>query len=248
MDGTERGAYMKRNATPRRTKHAREILGEFYPTAKALRKRCQEILDQYRQTTAAPDVLLSGEHAAFFVELLQPEGAVSAAYKSTRDGQLGRHLRFVYEDGLSDLVSWNNACGSPPKQAAEASNAMRWESSKLSVDVACKFFSAPWPWLCQKSGVYVSQAGGFEGERYEVHHDGKEWSCIRDEWLEAEGITLEQVPIEPQFGGGGYQMQPGALRSSWVRFHAEHAKLVVVSLSWHKQHHGNCKSKKGKEV
>lgn len=235
---------MKRASTLRKSKHARTICGEFYPTAKSLRERCRWILDQYPQTKAAPDVRLNDVHTMFFVELLSPSVDVAAAYKSTSDGQIGRHLRFVYTTGLSELVGWCDACGSPPKYASEASDAMRWESSKKSRDVAAAFFSSPGPWVCQKSGAFISPSGGFEGHRYHVHHDGKEWAAIRDEWLKEVGITLDDVPIEPQFERG-YQMKDGPLKESWVRFHDTHASLVVVSQLWHEKHHKECRAQKG---
>jgi len=110
--------------------------------------------------------------------------------------------------------------------------------------VAAAFFSSPGPWVCQKSGAFISPSGGFEGHRYHVHHDGKEWAAIRDEWLKEVGITLDDVPIEPQFERG-YQMKDGPLKESWVRFHEAHASLVVVSQLWHEKHHKDCRARKG---
>lgn len=226
-------------AKPRKSKHARTVGGEFFPTAKALRERCRIILDQYRQTKEAPEVEISLEHMRFFVDVIRPVRAVAFAYKSTADGQLGRHLRFEYEDGSSELVGWSDACGSAPNRRADATAAMRFESSKLSRDVLVEFFASPAPWLCQKSGVHISMSGGFDGELCCVHHDGEEWAAIRDAWLEQEGICLEDVPTEPHFDGRGQQMPAGAFRDSWRSFHDSRAKLVVVSRSWHKRHHAS---------
>lgn len=224
---------------PRKSKHAREIGGEFFPTAKAIRDRCRHIFDQYVQTADMPNVKINEEHMRFFVELVRPSMAVVEAYKSTSDGQLGRHLRFLYEDGSDELVGWISACGSAPNRRADANAAMRFESSKLSRDILASFFSARPPWLCQKSGVHISQSGGFDGHLPHVHHDGQEWATIRDEWLALVGMSLEEVPTEPHFDGRGNQMPAGDLRDSWRQYHESRASLVVVSKSWHETHHAN---------
>ena len=225
----------------RKSKHAREICGELFPTAKAIRSRCREILDQYEQTTECPDVEMSDDHTRFFVELTSPGMPVVKACKSTSDGQMGRHVRFFYRNGTTELIGWSNSCGSPPSRKSEANAAMRFESSKTSRDVISRFFSGRGPWRCQKTGDFISISGGFEGEFCCVHHDGEEWSSIRDAWLADERISIEDVAIEEAFDGRGCQMKPGPLRDSWRRFHDLRANLVVVSQSWHKKHHASNK-------
>lgn len=228
---------MDRKSATKKSKHAREICGKWFPTSKAIRQRCRDILDEYAQTHANREIILSRCHTEFFVSLIKPVGQVRRAFRSTSEGQIGRHLRFEYEDGSSELASWNDACGSPPKYKKEASDAMRFESDKSSRDLVATFFSCPPPWKCQKSGQFVSRRGGFEGDLAHVHHDGIEWAAIRDAWLQSESITLNDVPIEKHFDGRGYQMIKGSLTDSWRHFHDSVANLVVVSQRWHIEHH-----------
>lgn len=229
-------------STARKSKHAREVCGEFFGTATALRDRCREILDCYPQTHERKHVQLNEKDALFFVELMRSSVPVDRVWRTTSEGQLGRHVRFEYLDGSSELVGWSQACGAPKSMKSAVSNAMRFASAASSMELLSRFFSSPGPWRCQKSGVFISQRGGFEGEKAHVHHEGVEWSVIRDMWLEKQCISIDDVPVREGFDGRGYEMTPGDLRESWRRFHDQHARLVVVSKSWHESHHASQRS------
>jgi hypothetical protein len=66
-----------------------------------------------------------------------------------------------------------------------------------------------------------------------------QFSQIRDLWFKSTGINPEGVPLKDLFDGGGYEVSDGEIRDSWRAFHAEKARLVVVSEKWHHEHHAS---------
>lgn len=228
-----------------KTKYACEILGESYPTASALRSRCREIIDRYTDPKNGLEQEVVGEDHNFLVELVRlrdagriPTGTyVRRIVRCCRDGQVGRHIRFEYGDGTSDMIGWSKLCGGKPATFTQASNAMR-EAVRDQMHAAyMRFFGGSSSGVCPKTGATISHGGEFFGGRAVVHHDGMPFAQIRDLWLKASGKTAESLALKDIFDGGGHTLADGDDRESWRAFHAENAILVVVSESWHKQHH-----------
>ena len=96
------------------TEYACDILGEYFANATSLRNRCREIIDKYLFEGCAEELEMAVDHAAFFVELVRlRDGSripastyVRNVLRSTRDGQIGRHVVFQYGDGSRDMIGW----------------------------------------------------------------------------------------------------------------------------------------------
>lgn len=228
-----------------KTKYACEILGTFYPTAASLRSRCREILDRYTDPRHGLEQELAGEDHDFFVELVRLRDArrippwtyVRRIVRCCRDGQIGRHVRFEYGDGTSDMIGWAKLCGGRPATFAQVSNAMREAVRDQAQSAYTSFFRGSNSGVCPKTGVDISYTGKFYGSRAVVHHDGLSFARIRDMWLESTGRRPEELSLLDMFDGGGHTLAPGEDRDSWRAFHAERAVLVVVSEKWHREHH-----------
>lgn len=228
-----------------KTKYACEILGDSYPTAAALRSRCREIIDRYTDPRAGLEQEVVGEDHDFFVELVRlrdasriPSGTyVRRIVRCCRDGQVGRHIRFEYGNGTSDMIGWSKLCGGQPATFTQVSNAMREAVRDQMHDAYRAFFGGSNSGVCPKTGTAISYAGALFGGRAVVHHDGMPFAQIRDLWFEVEGKTAESLTLKDIFDGGGHTLADGEDRDSWRAFHAEKANLVVVSEAWHQQHH-----------
>jgi len=226
----------------RKTRYSCDINGEYFATADALRRRCRQLIDRYLYPGCPADIEMADDDASFFVQLVRlrdphrrPVGFhINRVLRSTRDGQVGRHVKIVWNDGLCDLLGWSKLCGGRPCDATVVANAMR-ESIRYQMAAAySSFFGGMQYRTCPKSGLTISLTGEFADDAAEVHHDGMPFAEIRDKWLELLGITLADVPLKDLFDGGGYEVEPGALADSWKAFHAEHARLTVVSRTWHR--------------
>jgi hypothetical protein len=101
------------------------------------------------------------------------------------------------------------------------------------------FFKGRSSGACPYTGIELSYTGEIHGDRAVVHHDGMQFSQIRDLWFQSTGIKPEGVPLKDLFDGGGYEVSDGEIRDSWRAFHAEKARLVVVSEKWHHEHHAS---------
>jgi hypothetical protein len=230
-----------------KTKYACEILGEYFATASALRARCREVLDKYLADGCAPEEEMSDDDAALFVELVRlrdPSRIPISTYvcrvvRCCRDGQIGRHVRFEYGDGTSDMIGWAKLCGGKTATFTQVTNAMR-ETIRKQVQAAYgAFFKGRDFGLCPKTGLQISYTGEHLGDRAVVHHDGMSFADIRDSWLRETGVRIQELELKDLWDGGGYEMADGVLRESWKKFHQENALLVVVSERWHKSHHAN---------
>lgn len=208
------------------TEYACDILGEYFANAKSLRLRCREIIDKYLFENCAAEIEMAADDAAFFVELVRlRDGSripattyVRQVLRSTRDGQIGRHIVFQYGNGSRDMIGWSKMCGGRPASRGVAINAMR-EAVRQ-----------------QAQEAYIAGVDGV-GEDAVVHHDGMPFSEIAEMWLRDVGMTPGGLPLMDLFDGGGYTIAPGPLRESWREFHKRHATLVVVSQQWHIEHH-----------
>lgn len=229
----------------RKTRYACEILGEQFATAKDLRSRCRRLFDKYLVHPCRDEEQLDENDAAFFVELVRlrdaariPRGCyVKRVLRSTRDGQVGRHLLFEYSDGSRDMIGWSKLCGGRPATSTIASDAMRQSIKDQMQKVYGEFFKGRQCGTCPKTGKTISATGEWCGDFAVVHHDGLSFADIRDAWLSQRGISIEQVPLKDAWWDGGREVAPGDLCDSWKRFHQQMAVLVVVSAEWHRQHH-----------
>lgn len=230
-----------------KTKYACEILGQQFSTAAALRNRCRVILDAYLAPGSDPEQEMLDDDRLFFIELVRlrdqariPQDTyVRRVVRCCREGQMGRHVRFEYGDGTSDMIGWSKLCGGPQATATQVTSALR-ESIRDQMQAAyTAFFRGRNSGQCPFTGIALSYTGEIHGDRAVVHHDGMQFSQIRDLWFESTGITPEGVPLKDLFDGGGYEVSDGAIRDSWRAFHAEKARLVVVSEKWHHEHHAS---------
>ena len=228
-----------------KTKYACDILGESYPTAVALRSRCREIIDRYTDPRAGLEQELAGEDHDFFVEFVRlrdasriPKGTyVRRIVRCCRDGQIGRHIRFEYGDGSTDMIGWSKLCGGRPATFTQVSNAMREAVRDQMQSAYTGFFRGSNSGVCPKTGTAISYTGEFYGDRAVVHHDGLSFAELRDLWFERVGKKPDELTLRDIFDGGGHTLADGEDRDSWRAFHAGNANLVVVSETWHMQHH-----------
>lgn len=230
-----------------KTKYACEILGEYFATAAALRLHCRRLIDKYLAAGCQREEVMDDEDAAFFVELVRlrdPSRISTSTYvkrvvRCCRDGQVGRHVRFDYGDGTSDLIGWAKLCGGKTATFTQITNAMR-ETVRPQVQAAYSaFFNGTHFGLCPKTGLQISHTGEHFGDRAVVHHDGLSFSEIRDMWLLKNQVQMHELELKDLWDSGGYELADGVLRESWKRFHKEKALLVVVSERWHRSHHAN---------
>lgn len=240
------------------TKYAVEINGEIFPTGEALRDRCREILDRHLWPGCPPDVSLSDDDASFFIALVRlrdpariPAGDyIADVCRTTREGQVGRHLAFFYGSGTKDMIGWSKLCAGKRKKPQQATDAMRqavasqmmrayssaFGKSGFSVDESGNISIDANTAVCPKSGRTLSPTGEYADDSAVVHHDGVSFSELRDIWLESSGYTLDTLPIV-ELEIGGCSLAPGDALESWQAFHASNANLVVVSKRWHDEHH-----------
>jgi len=161
---------------------------------------------------------------------------VKRVLRSTRDGQVGRHLLFEYSDGSRDMIGWSKLCGGRPATSTIASDAMRQSIKDQMQKVYGEFFKGRQYGTCPKTGKTISATGEWCGDSAVVHHDGLSFADIRDAWLTKQGISIEDVPLKDMWDGGR-EVAAGDLCDSWKCFHGEMAVLVVVSAEWHTKHH-----------
>ena len=210
----------------KKTQYACDILGEYFANATLLRVKCRQIIDKYLFEGCAEELEMAVDDAAFFVELVRLRDSaripvttyVRQVLRSTRDGQIGRHVVFQYGDGSRDMIGWSKICGGRPASRGVAINAMR-EAVRQQM---------------QEADIAGCTGAGDDAV---VHHDGIPFSEIAEMWLLDVGMLPEQLPLMDLFDGGGYTISPGPLRESWQEFHKRHATLVVVSQRWHIEHH-----------
>lgn len=244
----------------RRTKYATEINGEVFPNGDALRDRCRLILDKYIWGGCPNDVSLDDDDASFFIALVRlrdpariPAGDyIADVCRTTREGQVGRHLAFFYGSGTKDMIGWSKLCAGKRKKPQQVTDAMRqavasqmmrayssaFGKSGFSVDELGNISIDAGIAVCPKSGRTLSPTGEYADDSAVVHHDGVSFSELRDIWLESSGYTLDALPIV-DLELGGSSIAPGDASDSWQAFHAMNANLVVVSKKWHDEHHAS---------
>lgn len=228
----------------RTTKYAIEINGEVFSNGAALRARMQQILDKYIWPGCPPDVSLEDDDASFFIELVRsrdpgrvPEGDyIKDVARTTREGQVGRHLMFVYGSGERDMIGWSKLCAGPRKRAQEVSDAMRQSILPQMLAAYARAFQFSQVIICPKSGLRLSTTGEFADDTAVVHHDGTSFASLRDEWMQLHEYAEENIPIADRHVGG-CEVAPGNVRDSWQAYHALNSTLVVVSKKWHDEHH-----------
>lgn len=231
---------------PRATRYACEINGECFATAKSLAARCRVIIDKYLYPHCPLDAEMTEDDAAFFVELVRlrdsariPCGSyVRKVFRSHREGQIGRHVRFLYGNGEADMIGWSKLCGGRPCDLATVSGALR-ETVRQQCQLAyARFFDGGPYAVCPKSGLTIGVTAEMCDDAAVVHHDGLQFDELRDGWLASQAITILDIPIKDLWDGG-CEVAPGRLADSWKAWHHEHARLIVVSSRWHLEHHAD---------
>ena len=231
-----------------KTKYACEILGEAFATACSLRTRCRSIIDIYLSQGSSPEEEMSEQHSSFFIELVRlrdPGRIVEGVYvrrvvRCCRDGQVGRHVRFEYSNGMSDLIGWSKLCGGKQATFTQVSNAMREAIRHQMQQEYTRFFEGRQSGVCPRTGVSISYSGGVHGDRAVVHHEGLSFAQIRDMWFQEALVSPEHLHLKDMFDGGGHTLADDELSKSWKAFHKLKANLVVVSEIWHRKHHAAC--------
>lgn len=225
------------------TKYAVDINGEIFQSGEALRDRCRLLLDKYVWPGCPLDVSLSDDDASFFISLVRirdprriPEGDyVADVCRTTRDGQVGRHLAFFYGSGTKDMIGWSKLCTGKRGRPQQATDAMRQAVAAQMMRAYSSAFVGQIA-ECPKSGRTLSPTGEYADDTAVVHHDGVSFSELRDIWLDRTGYTVDSLPIV-ELEIGGCSLAPGDALESWQAFHASNANLVVVSKKWHDEHH-----------
>jgi len=255
----------------RKTKYAIEINGICFASGESLKRHLREIIDSYLWHSCPDDVSMNDDHASFFIELVRlrdphriPAGQyIKDVVRTTREGQVGRHVCFIYGNDQRDMIGWGGLCSARKPLRQAANDALRQAVCKQAARVYAMAFDGTHVDMvsdtgelvirggnkictCPKSGVRLSSTGEFADDVGVVHHDGIPYAEIREAWMAEHGHSHESLPlIERQEGGWG--LAPGDVRDSWEAFHAIHADLVVVSKKWHDQHHAS-ERKKSKET
>ena len=73
-----------------------------------------------------------------------------------------------------------------------------------------------------------------------VHHDGKPFVEIRNEWLSENG-GIDSISIVRNSEGLTFEMADQSQAISWIAFHRKHARLVFMTPEQHSMHHYNRK-------
>lgn len=255
----------------RKTQYAVEINGELFSNGESLRSRCRSLIDKYLWAGCPNEVLMDECDSSFFIELvrlrnpgrIEAHGYVRDVVRTTRQGQVGRHVCFVYGDGVVDMIGWSKLCAGEKKTSQKVNDALRQAVAKQMARVYATTFEASATHVCTrtgelsvttgsrivvcpKSGRRLSVTGEFADDVGVVHHDCTSFSDIRNAWMEQHGYTWDSVPLL-DVQEGGTTVAPGDIRDSWEAFHAMHASLIVVSKRWHDAHHAD-ERKKTKEV
>jgi hypothetical protein len=86
------------------------------------------------------------------------------------------------------------------------------------------------------NGMVISNDGKlYDRSEVEVHHQGKSFSDLVNEFLRLEGIRLEDV--ETVDVGIGRDFADPNLKSKWIEFHMKHAKLAILPRERHRVEH-----------
>jgi hypothetical protein len=86
------------------------------------------------------------------------------------------------------------------------------------------------------SGMVLADDGNLYGRgEVEVHHNGKAFIDLVNEFLNIKGLRLEDVKTIDI--GIGRDFADPKLRSEWIEFHKKHAKLVIVPKHLHRKIH-----------
>ena len=137
----------------------------------------------------------------------------------------GYALYAVLEDGSEVDWSWRRALGLKGRRE-DVIQAFR---AAVSGDVlAARDRRRLGPLLIAEDGSLLPP-----GEAH-VHHE-EEFSRILREFLAREGLRLEDVEVVDS--GLGYRLKDGDLEERWRRFHAERARLSLLSREQHRQLH-----------
>ena len=83
-------------------------------------------------------------------------------------------------------------------------------------------------------GTHVVVGGRlYRREDVDVHHVGKPFSTLVEEFLRSRGLRLEDVAVKDL--GVGYDIADPVLREEWREFHRRNAKLTLVPGEKHRR-------------
>jgi len=250
----------------RKTQYAVEVNGLCFANGTELKKHMRSMIDTYIWPLCPSDVSMNDDDASFLIELVRlrqprriPDGQyVRDVLRTTRDGQIGRHVCFVYGSGHRDVISWNGLCTAGKNSRQHANDALRdavrgqtarvfanaFDDTSLATGPNGETVITPGSkiHICPMTGLRLSLTGEFADDIGLVHHSGLPFSQIRDAWMAEQGYTHESLPlVELQIGG--WTLEKGDIRDSWEAFHAMHSDLIVVSKRWHDEHHAEDRRK-----
>ncbi len=138
------------------------------------------------------------------------------------------HVLLTLEDGEQRHLSWGKcAKGNFP--------ADRHAQGALRLAVAGQ--GAAYKAHLKKTGRLCCEVSGIDlsdGTPCEVHHAGKQFAQIRDEWLALEGITVEEIPLT-DVTIGPRQIKDLDLLDRWQKFHRKEANLQLLCKAEHDQ-------------
>lgn len=227
----------------RKTRYAIEINGNMFPNGRALQNACRDRLNKYLWPGCPAEISMEDDDAGFFISLvrsrdpgrIEKQGYVKDVVRTTREGNVGRHLCFIYGNGVRDMIGWSKMCAGAKKNRQLVNDALRHVVACQAQAEYARAFSAGVA-VCPKSNVTLSSTGEFAADSGVVHHDGKTFAEIRDEWMRLNGLTYDDISIVER-EEGGVSLTAGDVMDSWSAFHAKESNLVVVSKRWHDEHH-----------
>ncbi|MBM4164965.1 MAG: DUF3223 domain-containing protein [Lentisphaerae bacterium] len=195
------------------------IGGEMFPKKAAAEERCREMLARYTGMTIPP-----GPDRDFVAALLErhPGAAEKTARgvagftvvlePATCGKRASHHFAVVCDDGtLVDFSFPKCLNGETPRSKGLA--AMRHA-------------------IADQLAEARAAGCGLDGEVH-AHHAGRSFRELAAEWLAVEGLSFETLVLACAADGIGSVMADLRQRSSWQRFHREHAVLVPMDAREH---------------
>jgi hypothetical protein len=131
------------------------------------------------------------------------------------------HVLLKLDDGTESHLSWG-------KCAVGRFAADRHAQSALRIAVSAQAYTyrhhrkKTGRFCCEISGIDLS-----DGTPCEVHHAGKQFAQIRDEWLALEGITVEEIPLTDP-ASGPRQFKDAEMLTRWQKFHRRESNLQLL--------------------
>ena len=133
-----------------------------------------------------------------------------------------RNMVIVNDQGEQKPFSYLKYLAKGPlSKVAKVKAALRTEIEQQIAD------HRAWAFATGKAQCAITGATLVEG-RSHVHHSGKPFLQIVDEFLKANAHRWDNMETEAA-GTTGYRLRDRAIAADWQKFHSEHAKLEIVS-------------------